>query len=260
MLNLLFLACLAAFAADAPPPTTAVPGVVAERTADQWIAAVDARATALPGLRYSAQRTTVRNGTTVEERWRFVQSNGCFRIDYFGDTARQITFDGRYLVQYIPAKRAAMRTDISAMSAVDGAEQIGQVLRNVAIPGFRVGASPTVTWTVKHGVEEGISVIVLDGVGPDGSTLTHVIDPSKDAVLRSTIHAAGQDALVTQSRDLREIAPGIWLPHEIDLRAPEAGGEARVTMRLTKVTVVADHPAALFDAGLDPSIPVTEYP
>lgn len=229
-------------------------------TAEQWLSGVDERAATLPGMRYSVQRSTERAGVQVDERWRTVQYGANFRIDYFGDTARQITFDGRHLVDYVPANRAAVRFDVAAMPKDEAAALIGKVLQKVAVPGFRAGVPQGVAWTIREEQQDGREVIVLDGVGQQDTTLRYVIDRDRVCVLHTTITQNGQNVLDARSSDHREVKAGVWLPHEVELRAPEAGGQVRVVMHLTKVTVLTEHPGDLFQAGLDPSIRVEERP
>lgn len=260
MWGLLIALALSARAEDVPVSAPAAQEDRSAWTAEQWLSAVDERAATLPGMRYSVQRSTERAGTKVDERWRTVQYGASFRIDYFGDTARQITFDGRWLVDYVPANRAAVRFDLSEMSKDEAGQLIGQVLKKVAVPGFRAGVPEGVAWTTKEDTADGRPVIVLDGVGQQDTTLRYVIDRERVCVLHTTITQAGQNVLDARSSDHREVEPGVWLPHEVELRAPEAGGQVRVVMHLTKVTVLSDAPVDLFQAGLDPSIRVEEKP
>lgn len=254
---------LAAALAEDAPPTAPVAVETEDRAAwtpEEWIAQVDARAASVPGMRYSVQRTTERGTTKVEDRWRIVQYGAKFRIDYFGDTARQITFDGKHLVDYVPANRMAMRFDTSKMDPVEAATLLANVLKRVAVPNFRLGQVEQVTWTVSEQDWGGRAAIVLDGAGREGSSIRYVIDRERVAALHSEIQQAGQIVLRAESHDLREVQPGVWLPHRVEMRAPDAGGEARVSLHLTKVAVLADSPAQLFQTDLDPSVPVEERP
>lgn len=238
------------------------PALAEERGATDWIAAVDARATELPGLRYSARRTTERGEIVLEERWRYqaLHGSGSFRIDYFGDTARQVTCDGAVLVDYVPARGGARRFDLTRMDPADVSRLVGGILEKVAVPGFRVGRAD-VAWTLAPGdTFEGRPAVFLEGVGTGTDRLRYVVDRERLAVLRTEIERDGQVVLRTDSHDLREIRPGVWFPHEVRLRTPEAGGEVRVTLTLTKVAVLEDAPPATFQTVLDQSVPVEEIP
>jgi hypothetical protein len=260
-----FLAVSLAFAQEAPDSAVADAAVAVEPvadpragwTAEQWIDAVDAKAASIPGMRYSVERTTVRDGQTVVERWRIVSWGTQFRIDYFGDTARQITFDGAILLDYIPVKHAAQRWRVSAMPADDAAAVLSRILGRVAVPGFRLGRAEGVTWTAAAGPDH---TVILDGAGHDDTHLRYVIATDKTAVLSTDLDEGGRNVLHTVSSDLREVAPGVWLPHAVELRTPDTGGETRVSVRLTKVTVLVETPPNSFDTSVDPSISIEEKP
>ncbi len=253
---------------DEPVPSS-VESAAASRqdwTPEEWIQEVDLRVEALPGLRYSIRRTTrtpSREGEEMEvlERWRFILlKSGQFRIDYFGDTARQITCDGEYLVDYVPANGKAIRHHLPSLAPDVRAELLALILEKVALPGWRVGQARDVAWrfeepTTRHGRE----AVVLVGEGETG-VLRYEIDAERVALLRTEIHADGQVAVRTDSSDHREIAPGTWVPHEVEIRAPDKGGEVRVTLQLTKVASVTESPDELFQTTLDPSIPVEDRP
>jgi hypothetical protein len=233
-----------------------------EWTPERWIAEIDARAQQLPSLRYSAHRTTERGEVTFEERWRFQEDRGGrFRIDYFGDTARQVTCDGITLVDYVPANRRALRFDLGAMPAADVEALLGGILARVAVPGFRVGEARGVRWAVGEGEAwQGRPAVFLEGRGEDETELRYVVDRERVALLRTEIHQEGQVVLLTDSLDHREIHPGVWFPHEVRLRSPDEGGEVRITLRLTKVRLLEDPAASIFETTLDPSIPIEEMP
>lgn len=252
--------------APSPPLVEPVEDPHQDWTPEEWIQEVDRRAEALPGLRYSARRITrtpSREGEEIElqERWRFILLEpDHFRIDYFGDTARQITCDGEHLVDYVPANGKAIRHHLPSMKPDARAELLALILEKVALPGWRLGQARDVSWrfgepTTRHGRQ----VVVLEGEG-EGGTLHYEIDAERVAVLRTEIHSGGQVVLRTDSSEHREILPGTWVPHEVQLRAPDKGGEVRVTLHLTKVSVVTDSPDDLFQTTLDPSIPVEDRP
>lgn len=234
---------------------------------EAWIDAVNAQAESLPGLRYSAVRTTRRPSregaeTTLEERWRFVLfGRDRFRVDYFGDTARQITCNGLELLDYVPANGMAQRHHMTRMSAEDRVALVQRILSKVAVPGFRLGVADGVTWREGEVTElDGRPVVQLLGDGADDSHLEYLIDRERLAVLRTEVHQDGQVVLRTVSTDHREISPGVWFPHAVEIRAPDKGGEVRVSLSLTKVAVVTESPDHLFTTVLDSSIRIDERP
>ncbi|MCO4745629.1 MAG: hypothetical protein KC912_12625 [Proteobacteria bacterium] len=238
--------------------------VVEERAswdAVRWIGEVDARADQLPGLRYSARRTTVRGDVRFEERWRLILAEGDhFRVDYFGDTARQITCDGHILLDYVPAMGKAVRWDLDALPSEDRRSMLEAVLKRVGVAGFRLGEAHGVSWSLTDEVLEGRPVVRLVGAGSDETELSYVIDKQMVAVRHMLIKQAGQTILDARPSDLREIHPGVYFPHAVEMETPDEGGLARVSVRLTKVSAVADSPEKLFTTTLDPSIPVEEKP
>ena len=271
MLTLLLVLVLTAHGSEQavvePAPPTEVEPAVDDRDSwppEAWLDALDQRAESLPGIRYAARRTTVRpsregQSTELHERWRFILLGERFRIDYFGDTARQITSNGTVLVDYVPANRKAIAFQLDRMDPDERASLVQRILERVAVPGFRVGRAEGVTWTFGEADPwQGRPVVVLEGAGRDDSRLRHVVDRERLALLSSEIHDGDQVVLRTEARDLREIHPGVWFPHEVHLRAPDRGGDVRVTMHLTKVAVLTDSPEELFETILDPSIPIEE--
>lgn len=246
-------------AADVTSPAIAT--APASRTPEQWIDAVDAMAAKRSSMRYSATRITERASTRSEERWRFVVDGDRFRIDYFGDTARQVIFDGRYLLDYVPARRAALRFDLHALPADEAKRVIASVLEKVALPGQRLGRAEGVTWRIGDTTTyEDRPVVELLGTGADQGSLRYLIDTERHLALATEIRQDGQAVLRTELSDVREIVPGIWFPHRIEARMPYTGGDVRVSITLTKIGAVSDSPADLFRTELDPSIPIEERP
>jgi hypothetical protein len=230
-------------------------------SAERWIAEVDARAAAAPGLRYSAVRTTQRGDVKVEERWRFILFGGDrFRIDYFGDTARQLTCDGRWLVDYIPAMGRAARWDLSALAPRERQSMLAKVLQKVSVPGLRLGDAKGVAWTMTMGTSAGRDVVMLDGEGQGGTTLHYTIDKAHLGVHAIRIVQASQTVLDARLSDHRPITENWFLPHEIHMTAPDEGGLATIHLRLTKALAIEDSPTGMFTTTLDPSIPIEEYP
>lgn len=229
--------------------------------AERWIEEVDARATRAPGLRYSAVRQTRRGDVTVEERWRFIVFGGDrFRIDYFGDTARQITCDGRWLVDYIPAMGAAARWDLHQLEPDQRAAMIGKVLQKVSVPGIRLGVAKGVTWTVTPGELAGRAVTILDGAGEADTSLHYVIDAATLGIHAMRITQDGQAVLDARLSDHRLVGQDWVFPHLIEMSSPDAGGLATISVRLTKVVAIEHSPEGMFTTVLDPSIPIKEYP
>ncbi|TNE85517.1 MAG: hypothetical protein EP330_25890 [Deltaproteobacteria bacterium] len=244
-----------------PPPEMAATEDRSSWDAERWIAEVDARAASLAGLRYSAQRTTIRGDVTVEERWRFVLFGGDrFRIDYFGDTARQITCDGRWLVDYIPAMGKAVRWDLHQLDTAEKTTMLGKVLQKVGVPGLRLGQAEGVTWTLAHATRGDRPVVQLDGTGKDGSTLHYVIDEEHLGVHAIRIVQGNQTVLDAELSDHRTVDEHVSVPHVVTMESPDKGGLAKISVRLTKVSALTDSPDNLFTTTLDPSIPIEEYP
>ncbi|MBN2800579.1 MAG: hypothetical protein JXX28_15665 [Deltaproteobacteria bacterium] len=270
LLPLLLAISLASGQTTQDPPQTPV-GISTAAVEDapspeQWLAEVDARAAQLTSLRYSATRSTTRpsaegHQTTVEERWRFILQGNKFRIDYFGDTARQITSDGAVLLDYVPANGRAMRHHLARMSAEDQAKLVRGILERVSVPGFRVGVAEGVTWSTGALTrDQDRDVVELLGVSADGNSLRYVIDRERASVLVSEIFQGDKLVLRTTSSDQVEIIPGTWFPRQVELQVPERGGLATVSMRLTKVSGVGDIPPELFQPVLDSSVPIEEVP
>lgn len=247
---------------EVPSPVLVQP----QQAPEAWLHAVDAQAAKLPSLRYSATRVTVRpsgegHETRTEERWRFMTVGSRFRIDYFGDTSRQITSDGALLLDYVPANRQAVRHHLQRYPAADQQRLVSGILGRVAVPGFRVGFPEGLTWTYASPERIGDrDALVLEGRGEGGHLLKFWIDAERTSVLASELWEGGTRSLRMTSSAPVEISPGIWFPTEIEMQAAERGGLARVSLRLTRVGLVGETTDETFLPSLDSAIPVVEKP
>lgn len=228
------------------------------------VAQVDQDAMVLEQVRYGALRITEQKGARTEERWRFAsEAGGRFRIDYFGDTARQVVCDGKVLQDYIPALGAAHRYTLAEMEPKDRNGLMGAILEKVSLPGIRTGwqQSGMTAWTWgEDGVVNGRPTRTVIGVDERGGRLTFVLDAERGHLVSARIEENGIFIVSTDASEHREVAPGVWLPGRVISIAPAPGGKVQVELKLNQVAVGLDLPDTLFDAKLDASIVVTEHP
>ena len=229
------------------------------------LAQVDQRATVLENVRYGAVRKTEQASSTLEERWRYAsEPGGKFRVDYFGDTQRQIVCDGKVLWQYIPAMREAQRYDLAQMAPDDRAALITGILERVNLPGLRTGWAaadmPTVVWEDAPSDQAESPTRTVIATDERGGRLRFELDATHGFLVAATIEQNGVFVVSTETSEHREVSPGVWFPHHVESVAPAPGGMVRVDLRVNQVAVGEDIPDALFEMKLDPSIKVTKFP
>jgi hypothetical protein len=249
---------------DAPVAVVAAAPSRLPADAQAAVAQVDQDAMVLEQVRYGALRITEQKDTRTEERWRFAsEAGGRFRIDYFGDTARQVVCDGKVLQDYIPALKAAHRYTLAEMESKDQAGLLGAILEKVSLPGIRTGwqQSGMTAWTWgEDGVVNGRPTRTVIGTDERGGRLTFVLDAERGHLVSARIEENGIFIVSTDASEHREVAPGVWLPGRVVSIAPAPGGKVKVELKLNQIAVGLDLPDNLFDAKLDNSIDVTEHP
>ncbi len=225
---------------------------------------VDARARALESVRYSAIRTTIQNQARREERWVFAgEPGGHFRVDYVGDTTRQLACDGSVLWDYVPALSAAQRVNLLEMSAEERARTLGNVLSKVSIPGIRTGLEAAgmseVSWG-PDGTAGGRPTRSVVATDARGGRLTWVIDAEHGYLVSSRIEKDGAFIVETEASAWRQLGPELWVPMHVVSTSPAPGGKVRVELDLIQVVVGEDLPDHLFQLKLDSTVAVREIP
>ena len=228
------------------------------------LAEVDDRAAALSTIRYGAVRTSTQGELEQRESWHFAsEPGGRFRIDYAGDTKRQIVCDGHTLWDYVPAARQAQRFDLDAMDRDERDALLGRVLSRVSVPGLRTGWQATADATYAWGVDgdEGgrptREVLVTDDVG---GRLSFVLDVEGGYLVSSRIDKSGDFVVETSGSAHKEVRPGVWVPTRVTSTSPAPGGKVRVELQLNQSTVGQDLPDSLFEWTENPAVNVTEHP
>ncbi len=223
---------------------------------------IDARAAGLSSLRYGVIRTTRRLGTNVVERWRFVSAGSRFRVDYSGDTQRQLAFDGRFLMDYLPAARKARRIDMDLLSPDERSELLSRTLEKVNVPGFRVGVAAVDMHWVYDAPPDGYppGTIKISGSDTRGGSLSFILGNYGAFLLKSEIREQEKFILSVEASDHIEIQNGLWFPRRIEINAPEDGGNVLVQLEISQVFADESLPDSLFRPSLDPSITIEEVP
>ena len=227
------------------------------------LAALDRRVESLGPIRYGAIRTTERAGRRTVERWSFVQGRkGSFRVDYSGDTARQIAYNGRVLTDYVPALRAARQYDMPNLSTEGQTEVLTAVFKHVFVPGVRIGADAAdMQWKWQHTEsppEEGPLVAV--GQDDKGGELTASLHPTHHYLLRSELRVNDRFIVSVDGRDHVEVQPGVWFPTHVELVTTDSTGEVRVEFSLARWTAEATANDSMFTLSLDESVSIERYP
>jgi hypothetical protein len=218
----------------------------------------------LEAVRYGALRITEQKGTRTEERWRFAsEAGGRFRIDYFGDTQRQVACDGAVLVDYIPALRAAHRYELAALPADERTRLLSAILEKVSLPGVRTGHAQAgmTSWAWgEDGSVGGRPTRTAVGTDARGGRLSFTLDAEHGYLVSARIEENGVFVVSTDSSEHREVAPGVFMPGRVVSIAPAPGGKVQVELKLNQLAVGQDLPDQLFQVQLDESIDVTTHP
>ncbi len=225
---------------------------------------IDQRVDALGPLRYGAIRTTERAGARTVERWSFVQGQkGSFRVDYSGDTARQIAYNGRILTDYVPALRAARQYDMPELSEQGRQEILTAIGKHVFVPGVRVGvAAAQMTWQWDESAQAAPDAESLKAVGRDaqGGVLTVTLDAKKHHILRTDLRVNERFLVSVEGQDHVEVQPGVWFPTRVELITTDESGEVRVNFSLTRWTANVTTNDSMFSLSLDKSVSIEKYP
>lgn len=228
------------------------------------LAELDARATALERLRYGATRVTWQNDTKQQERWFYAaESGGRFRVDYVGDTTRQIICDGAVLWDYVPAMGAAQRVELNQLPPDERAQMLSRILAKVSVPGVRSGLEAAQMSAVSWGADGAVAgrptrtVVATD---EKAGRLSFTLDAEFGYLVASRIEQNGEFLLLTETFDHRELAPGVWVPARVVSTSPAPGGKVRAELQLNGVAVGQDLPDHLFEMKLDPAVQIRRVP
>ena len=255
----------------AQPPASdlsdAVPQEVSQAqlpSAVDLLAGIDARVEALGPFRYGVVRSTEQKGARIEERWRFVSGgDGRFRIDYSGDTQRQIVCDGHILWDYIPSAKMARKIDLSAIGDEERRQMLGRVMQKTSIPGLRAGvAAAGMEWEYAAGAVGGDEPIVVYGIDEKGGEITMTLDAQGRYLLRSEIRQDGRFVVSIDADQHTEAktGSGVFFPGHVEMIAADDAGETRVSMKITQIVAGEEYPITLFQLQLDPSVSVETVP
>ena len=227
------------------------------------LAALDRRVEGLGPIRYGAIRTTARAGRRTVERWSFVQGRkGSFRVDYSGDTARQIAYNGRVLTDYVPALRAARQYDMPNLSVEGQTEVLTDVFKHVFVPGVRIGADAAdMQWKWQHtGSQPEEDPLIAIGQDDKGGELTVWLHPKHRYLLRSELRVNSRFIVSVDGRDHVEVQPGVWFPTHVELVTTDSTGEVRVEFSLARWTAGTTPDDSIFTLSLDESVSIERYP
>ena len=236
-----------------PAPT----GVVAR--AGQLFGVVEQRFEALETLQFTVERTTQSARQQMQERWQFrYRKPGDMRIDYQSPQDRLILVTPGYLVEYLPAVRKAMRTDLARLPAAERTARVGGVLARVAVEGLRVGDVRAMLARVQRVTPDDRQAGAqwVEGEGPRFRVL---VDPARRVVLATELwDARGDIKLRTTAEDFTEAVPGQWFPQRITAVYGTVEGAVTSTVRLSAIRVNAAVDPALFEFAPDKKVTVLE--
>jgi outer membrane lipoprotein-sorting protein len=236
-----------------PTPT----GVVAR--AERLFAAVEQRFEAMQTLQYSVERNTQSARRAVQERWLFqYRQPGNVRIDYQQPQDRVIIVTGSTLVEYLPAARKALRTNLAVLKPEEHRQQVGSVLGRVAVDGLRVGDSRAMLARVRQvrADDQQAGAWWIEGEGPRFRVL---IDERRQAVLSIQLwDARGDVKLQTAAGDWMEVVAGQWFPRRIQTTYGTAEGAVNSVAQLDNIRVNVPLAAGVFDFVPDKKVTVME--
>jgi outer membrane lipoprotein-sorting protein len=251
LLGGLLLCSCAAWAEPAPT------GVVAR--AAHLFGAVEQRFEAIQTLQYTVERTTQSTRQQMQERWLFsYRKPGDIRIDYQSPQDRLILVTPANMVEYLPAVRKALRTDLARLPAAERSARAGGVLARVAVEGLRVGDVRALLARVQRVTPDARQAGAqwVEGAGPRFRIL---VDPARQAVLATELwDAHGDIKLRTTAEDFVEAAPGQWLPQRLSAVFGTADGTVTSTVRLSGIRVNAALDPALFQFVPDRKVILVE--
>ncbi len=244
---------LSSAAAAEPAPT----GVVAR--AGQLFAAVEQRFEALETLQYTVERTTQSARQQQQERWQFLyRKPDSIRIDYQSPQDRLLLVTPGCLVEYLPAARKALRTDLTRLPAAERSVCVGRVLARVAVEGLRVGDVRALLARVQRITPDDRQAGAqwVEGEGPRFRVL---VDPVRQVVLATELwDARGDLKLRTTAEDFTQAATGQWFPQRLTAVYGTAEGSVTSTVRLSGIRVNAAVDPALLEFAPDKKVTVQD--
>lgn len=207
--------------AQGPPPREAAQSP----SAAEIFALVDAPYTRVSTLGYSVRRTVTGNGTSGEDQWTYRwRRPDSVRVDYVGPYERTIILAGGQVVEYIPAARKAVITDLPRDPASAG-ELIRSVMGRLSVDGLRVGDAANLaarTTAVREAREGGREVYLLEGARP---RYAMTVDRERLVLTRMEVYDAKDDlVLKTESSDFLSAGAGLWLPRRIKVQYRSEAG------------------------------------
>jgi outer membrane lipoprotein-sorting protein len=236
-----------------PAPT----GVVAR--AEQLFATVEKRFDALQTLQYTVARTTQSARHAMQERWLFqYRQPGDMRIDYQQPQDRIIIVTSSNLVEYLPAVRKALRTNLAVLKLEERRQQVGSVLGRVAVDGLRVGDFRAMLERVQRITPDTQQAGAwwIEGEGPRFRVL---IDERRQAVLSIQLwDARGDIKLQTAAGDWMEVMAGQWFPRRIQTTYGTTEGVVNSMVQLDNIHVNVPLEAGVFDFVPDRKVTVME--
>lgn len=236
-----------------PAPT----GEVAR--AEQLFSLVEKRFDVLQTLQYTVERSTQSPRRTMQERWLFrYRQPGDIRVDYQQPQDRVVIVTSSNLVEYLPAVRKAMRTNLTLMKPPERLQRVGGVLARVSVDGLRVGDTRAMLGRVRQvrPDEQQAGAWWIEGEGPRFRVL---VDAKRQVVLNTELwDARGDIKLQTTAKDFTEVVPGQWFPQHITAIYGTAEGTVTSTVRLSDMHVNVIMEPTLFGFVPDKKVDVLE--
>lgn len=221
------------------PPVAVGAAPASEATAATLFRLVEERFASLQTLSYTVKRTVTSKRQRTEDQWLFqFKDTGAVRIEYQLPSERLVIVDDKTLIEYIPALKKAMKTDLSTMAEEKKKQTVMAVLGRVAVEGLRLGTYAEMekkAVKVKPAPWAGLDVYLVEGADPRYAVY---IDRAKRALIRTEIYDKGGKLQIrTEASRFVETAKDFWMPQEILTTYNTAEGfvQSKVVLRDIRV-------------------------
>ena len=230
------------------PITRADTGNVARAEAHALLETLSRHFSGIQTLSYTAERTTEGRRQNSRERWLFAyQAPGNIRVDYQYPVERHLLLTSNSLVEYIPALRRAIRTDLQRMPETTRQSTIKQTLARISLDGINpsnfqeMAARAT---SITHPTPASDSCRI-SGTGPK---FLLEIDRRKNVLLATDIFTPDDTLLLhTEASRFIEANPGFWYPQHVVARYWTEQGFVTTTTLIRNVTLNTPFPKDTFE-------------
>lgn len=208
---------------------------------------ISRRFSALEQLSYQANLVSRLGRENVTRTFQFsYQPPDRIRVEHIRPEERLLVLNGETLVEFIPAARTALKTDLGALSESSRQSILRNTLSRSVVEGLRIGEVDGLLNRISSisAVQESERTVwILEGRDP---FFRLRLEPERYLLLETELHDGDGPLLVTRASNFTEVLPGFWLPRRLQNRNRSPRGMVENVYTLEDIQVNQPFPDRYF--------------